>query len=539
MGAAATQTNDDAARYLQLLEAERRYQAANDLHQFCRYIDIPGAPVNPDEEDPEVFYADPVTPAEHHDLLNTALMLLADPQHAMRRLMVFMPPGSAKSTYASVTFPTWYMGRNAGEPVILASYASDLAKKFGRKCRQVTASLKYAELFNASIRADNRAADDWSLTNDSSFMAGGIMSGMTGNRARLLVIDDPVQGREQADSATIRDKTWDAYQDDLTTRLKPNGLQCIIQTRWHEDDLSGRILPEEWDGESGWVESRTGEMWYVLCLEAECTRTDDPLDRELGQFLWTEWFPVEHWQNEKNKGGRRWASLYQQRPRPQEGALILRSWIQRYQSLPAEFIRIVQSWDTAYKDKEINDPSVCTTWGETRHGFYLLDVYRDRLIYPEVKRAIVSQALKWEPTAVLIEDKASGQSLIQELRGGLEVGGERFTPPIIAIDPKGLNKTDRLVAVSSMFESGQVFMPEWAPWQVDYEMELFAFPLSTHDDQVDSTSQYLKWAGNTRITIDHYTSGSRRAGLAEEQARDTRDNLDIGVPGGADTGGFL
>ena len=521
---------------LKLAEELWRRRAARSLDHFCRYIDIPGAPLN-DDEDCDEFYLDTVTPAAHHTLLNEKLQQVADGD--LTRLMVFMPPGSAKSTYASVTFPTFYMGNHPGEPVILTSYGSSLAAKFGRKCRQITASPKYQELFGCHLRPDNRAVDDWGLTNGSTFMCGGIMSGMTGNRAKLIVIDDPVKGREDADSPTIREKTWEAFLNDLRTRLKPRGSIVVIQTRWHEDDLSGRILPDDWDGESGQVKAKDGEMWEVLCLEAECSRMDDPLGRRPGEFLWTDWFNQEHWQREKAiQGSRNWAALYQQRPRPQEGALIQRQWIRRYNELPAEFLRVVQSWDTAYKDNQINDPSVCTTWGQTRHGYYLLDVFRDRLTYPDVKRAVINNALKWQPQAVLIEDKASGQSLIQELKQGTQVDGNAMYPPVIAVDPKGVNKIDRLVAVSSLFESGTVHLPEQAPWLLDFEMELFGFPLTTHDDQVDSVSQFLKWAHSYRVMIDYSALGRTRSAL-EQTRTETGDDARIDINGGRDLGGFI
>ncbi|MEO1082404.1 MAG: phage terminase large subunit [Pseudomonadota bacterium] len=509
----------DPWELLEELEARRLNRISRSLHEYCRYIDIPGAPVNDDEECDE-FYPDNVTPAAHHDLLNEKLQQINDGD--LKRLMVFMPPGSAKSTYTSTTFPTFYMGNHPGEPIILASYGSTLAKKFGRKCRQITSSDGYSRVFDTQLRADNRAVDDWGLTNDATFMCGGILSGMTGNRAAGVVIDDPVRGREDADSQTIRDKTWDAYQDDILTRLRPGGWQVIIQTRWHEDDLSGRILPEDWDGESGPILCRDGLVWEVLCIEAECTRLDDPLGREIGDMLWPDYFDEEHWAPHRNQS-RKWASLFQQRPKPAEGALVKRKWIQRYNLQPAEFLRIVQSWDTAYKEKEINDPSVCTTWGETRFGYYLLHVFRDRLVYPDVKRNVVSLALAWEPQAVLIEDKASGQSLIQELREGVKVGDQIFVPHVIAIEPEG-SKIDRLVGVSGIIEAGKLYLPEQAAWLPDYESELFGFPLTTHDDQVDSTSQFLKWAHESRTMIDVRTTGTERAGLAEEGRKSVRGN---------------
>ena len=135
-------------------------------------------------------------------------------------------------------------------------------------------------------RGDNAAADQWALENQAEYMAGGMHSGITGNRADGLVIDDPLKGREDADSAVIRDKTWEAYLSDLRTRLKPNGFIIMILTRWHEDDPAGRILPEDYNGETGWVTARDGEQWYVLSLQAECERADDPLGRKIGDYIW-------------------------------------------------------------------------------------------------------------------------------------------------------------------------------------------------------------------------------------------------------------
>ena len=301
-------TKQERIELLALLEERHRGQAASGLVKYCGYIEIPGAPLNNDEECPE-FYSETVTPAAHHILLLDALdrMMLGE----IRRLMIFMPPGSAKSTYASVVFPTFYMARFARRNVIQATYASSLAAKFGRKCRQIARSRQFKTLFDTELVGDNAAADDWSLTNGSTYMCGGILSGITGNRADLLIIDDPVKGREAADSATIREKTREAYKSDLRSRLKPQGLQLIIQTRWHPEDLSGMILPKEYDGRSGLVTSQSGEEWYVICLPAQCERADDPLGRQVGEYLWTDWFPVAHWEAEKStQGSRNWSALF-------------------------------------------------------------------------------------------------------------------------------------------------------------------------------------------------------------------------------------
>lgn len=531
-----------AAAKLELLEAleeKRRRLARNDLNEYCRYIEIPGAPMvedscpdgdacdNPDcrlHEVSTAFYPDTVEPAEHHQLINDVLMkvergeICEETGRQFRRVMLFMPPGSAKSTYGTVTFPSWAMGRKRGRNIISTSYASGLAKKFGRKVRAIARSPEYQNLFDCGLEADNRAANDWSLNNTSSYMSGGILSGITGNRADGLVIDDPVKGREDADSPTIRNKTWEAYLTDLRTRLKPSAWIVIIQTRWHEDDLSGRILPDTYDGESGWVQARDGEWWYVVSLQAECERDDDPLGRKRGEFLWTEWKPTEEWEQEKiTQGERNWSALYQQRPKPLEGAIIKRAWTRRY--VPGELppdVYLVHSWDTANKpDELLNAPSVGQIWAISRLGYYLVHVYRKWVDYPTLKRSVISLYRDYPATAVLVEDKASGQSLIQDLRD------DTSALPVVPIEPDG-NKIFRAEESSGTWEAGQVYLPSDSPdlapsWLRDFETEIFGFPLSTYADQVDSMSQFIRWARRNRASgFFSFASSGRMVGHSME-----------------------
>lgn len=213
-----------------------------------------------------------------------------------------------------------------------------------------------------------------------------------------------------------------------------------------------------------------------------------------------------------------------------EGGLIKAAWFQRYSEPPAEFIRLVQSWDTAYKPDEHNDPSVCTTWGQTRTGFYLLDVYRAKPDFPALQRAAISLAQRWKPHAVLIEEKGSGISLVQQLRATTSL-------PIIPVDPGSQKKIDRLVAVSSLFESGRVYLPSASAWSLDYEVELTIFPLAPHDDQVDSTSQALSWMAQWGAQMNFASTGSTRAALEEaDYALPERD--DRGIPSLNDLRGF-
>jgi len=186
---------------VKILEHKLKMQAKKNLNDYCRYIDIPGVPIN-DDDDCEAFYPDSVTPAKHHELINNILQDVANKTpdgqgRIKKRVMFFMPPGSAKSTYATVVFPTWFMGNHPNKNIICASYGSSLAVKFGRKCRSIARSKKYNDIFKAKLVEDNRAADDWSITNGSTYMAGGILSGITGNRADGLIIDDPIKGRER------------------------------------------------------------------------------------------------------------------------------------------------------------------------------------------------------------------------------------------------------------------------------------------------------------------------------------------------------
>jgi len=512
-------------------ELLRRRRARASLAGYANAIEIPGKPAT---DDPEAWLFKPVETgvAAHHLLLLQAIERAASRRHG--RLMVFMPPGSAKSTYCSVVAPSYLMGRQPDMRIILASYGSDLARRHGRRARQVVRSPGFASIFGCSLSPSTSAADEWALTNGSEYLAGGILSGITGNRAHGLFIDDPVKGREQADSPTIRNKTWDAYNDDLLTRLIPGGFVILVQTRWHEDDLAGRILPKNYAGQSGLIRCRDGRDWEVINLPAECERADDPLGRPIGELLWREWFDEEHWRPFRMQS-RTWAALFQQRPRPDEGGIFKEVWCRdRYSIIPAAANIIVHSWDTAQKEKEINDPTVGTIWNlgnRSTPGYYLREVWRDRVDYPTLKRKVIAFAERDRPMAILIEDKSSGQSLIQELR-------TTTTLPIVAIEPDG-NKVFRAEEVSPTVEAGLLRLPETAPWLIDFEGEFFGFPLSTNDDQVDSVSQFLRWVRSWSGSLQFAGAGMTRA-LADQvpQASDGPGGGWGSVGRGVDMDGF-
>jgi hypothetical protein len=306
---------------------------------FSQALDIPGVPIG---EVPEHNYEDehnrprykPVESrvALHHLLMMQAIQRCIETPRG--RLMIFAPPGSAKSTYASVLAPAWAMGRRPNTQIILASYATSIAAKQSRKVRSIMRDPQYSSIWSEKpvLTEDQKAVDDWSLTNGSSMMAAGLLAGITGNRADGVIIDDPVANREQADSPALREKTYNEYIDTAMTRAKPKMWTIIIQTRWHEEDLAGAILPADYSGESGLIECRDGQTWEVLCIPAESERADDVLNRPVGEFLWPEWFPREHWTTWRDnpRAARTWAALYQQRPAPFTGVHFNRDMFKMY-----------------------------------------------------------------------------------------------------------------------------------------------------------------------------------------------------------------
>ncbi|WP_020469711.1 phage terminase large subunit [Zavarzinella formosa] len=433
--------------------------------------------------------------AAHHRLI--ARHLEAVERGDIERLMISMPPRHGKSMLASEFFPAWYLGRNPSHYVIAATYAQELADDFGRKVRDQIADAAFQQIFpGCKLKGDSQSAKRFHVTQeqpdpevsdafatslDGAYFAAGIGGPLTGRGAHLLLIDDPVKNREDADSPTIRQKNKEWYTSTAYTRLMPNGKIVIIQTRWHDDDLTGWQLREH-----------EHEGWVVLSLPAIAETDDDILGRKTGDPLWAN-YPVDVLERiKKAVGSRDWTALYQQRPAPAEGGIFKAHWFKRY-SEPAhgEYEQIVQSWDTAIKASQLNDPSCCTTWGVRKDGFDLLQVLVKRLEYPDLKALVVKQADAFGADAILIEDKASGQQLLQDLK-------RTTTLPLIGILPDR-DKITRASGVSAMVEAGKVSLPMQAAWLTDFESEMLTFPNSPHDDQVDSLTQYLNWV-RTRTT---------------------------------------
>lgn len=461
-------------------ELLRRREARKSAKGFARYVQVPGAPANDNDETEDFLPAETVL-AHHHELILDAADRCIDRHNG--RLMIFMPPGSAKSTYGSVIIPAYAMGKRPGFKVIAVSYGSDLARKLGRRTRSVVKQAAFVALFSTALSAESSAADEWALENGSEYMSGGILSGITGNRADLVVVDDPIKGRQEAESEVIRKRTIEAFDDDVKTRLKPGGSIIIIQTRWHEEDLAGSILPIGYAGESGMIECRDGQVWEVICIPAKAERGDDPLGRQVGEYIWPEWFPADHWAQFERKP-RTWASLYQQRPAPEEGDLFLADWLRPYTAMPAMDTLSVYGGSDYAVTADGGDYTVHIVIGmDPEQRLWLLDLWREQASSDRWVEAFCDLVIKWRPAWWAEETgqiKAGvGPFLERRMR-------ERRAYVARETFPTRGDKAVRAQSIRGRMALDGLYVPVNAPWYSAFRSELLTFPTGRNDDQVDA-----------------------------------------------------
>jgi predicted phage terminase large subunit-like protein len=410
----------------------------------------------------------------------------------IRRLIVNLPPRSLKSLCTSVAFVAWVLGHDPRAQIICASYAQDLAEKHARDCRSLMLSPRYRKLFPTRLSPDKLSAAEFVTTAGGFRLATSVGGQLTGRGGDYIIIDDPLKP-DEALSDTQRKAVNDWYSSTVVSRLndKRTGRIIVIMQRLHEDDLVGHILEKD-----DWTVLR----FPAVAEEDEVHRikTFFGLGREVvrraGEALHPEREPLEALEKIRQVVGEyHYAGQYQQAPAPLGGGMIKLEWFKRYieADKPEHFEYIVQSWDTANKATQLSDYSVCTTWGVKEKRVYLLHVLRRRLNYPDLKRAVKEQIKMIAPNFILIEDRASGTQLIQELRA------ESFSG-ITPYEPK-FDKIVRMDGASSLIESGSTYLPETAPWLSTFVSELIKFPKGSHDDQVDSMSQALDWI-KQRIT---------------------------------------
>jgi predicted phage terminase large subunit-like protein len=390
------------------------------------------------------------------------------------RLMIFMPPRHGKSLITSTIFPAYFLGRDPRRQVMCASYGQALSDDYGRRVRNLLIDPLHQAIFPACrLSGDATAAHRFNTTQGGAYYAVGRDGPMTGRGADLLILDDLLKGWSEAQSEIIRSGVHNWYLSDACTRLAAGARVVLIGTRWHQDDLAGRLLS-----------SSSGERWDVVRLPAIAEENDS--FRRRGEALWPERYPLSVLEKIRAESERVFVSLYQQRPSAAEGAIFKRDWWQFYrQPVVGPFIRITQSWDTAFKTGEENDYSVCTTWGLTENGIFLLHLCRVKAEFPELKKIMKSLAEQWNPHVVLIENCGSGQSIIQELSSSTRL-------PIKPVKPDG-DKQCRAQAVTPAIHGGRVFLPENASWLPDFLDEMSSFPNGLHDDIVDSLSQALNY----------------------------------------------
>jgi predicted phage terminase large subunit-like protein len=418
----------------------------------------------------------------HIDLI--AEYLEACTRGEIKRLIINMPPRYMKSISVSVAWPAWLLGRNPSEQIMAASYADNLSIKLSTDCRLVLQSSWYRDIFPGTvITGDQNEKRKFVTTQRGHRIATTVGSSIIGEGGNILIVDDPVNAM-QALSETERERANLWFDQAYSTRLndKKNGVMVLVMQRLHQNDLTGHLLEK-----GGWehlVIPKVAEKRTII----DFGRVKQVL--EPGDVLHPARQSAEDIEREKQAmGSYAFAAQCQQRPTPAEGGIFKREWLlERYDTRREVYRSITQSWDTAHKASEINDPSVCTTWGETESGYHLLHVLVQRMEYPELKRVAINHAEAWAVDALLIEDKASGQSLIQDLRRESKL-------PVIAIQPQG-DKVTRASVVSPTVEAGKVILPKQAQWLSDFEDEIFSFPNAAHDDQVDSVSQFLAWAKN-------------------------------------------
>lgn len=407
------------------------------------------------------------------------------------RLMLTAPPRHGKSEIASRRFVAYVLGRYPDMSIISTSYSSDLASRLNRDVQRIIEEPTYAKifpstkLFGKNVRtvasgAYMRNSDIFEIVGHKGvYRSSGVGGGITGMGAHIAIIDDPFKDRAEADSATIRQNVWDWYTSTLYTRLATGGGILLINTRWHMDDLSGRLLEAERMGE--------GDHWRVVNFPA-IAEFDEP-DRKAGEALHPERYPIELLNSIRKTIGRRdWEALYQQHPVPDGGAIFQKEWLKYYTTPPNEFDNMVISWDMTFKDGDNNDYVVGQVWGAKGADRYLLDQVRNRMGFTETLSKFKELSQKWpQARAKLVEDTANGPAVIDSLKH--EIGG------IIAVKPDG-SKTARAHAVTPFFESGNIYIPSKGvvDWNIEeYVSEMLQFPSGAHDDQVDATTQALRY----------------------------------------------
>jgi predicted phage terminase large subunit-like protein len=403
--------------------------------------------------------------AEHHRLICEKLEAVE--RGEIDRLMIFMPPRHGKSELASKRFPAWYLGRNPQKQVITASYNSDLAGDFGRQVRNIVREQRFRNVFpSVTLAEDSQAANRWNTSAGGSYVAAGVGTAVTGRGAHLLLIDDPVKDREEAESETRRETVYNWYSSTAYTRLMPGGAVILIQTRWHEDDLAGRLLE---------AEAKGGDKWEKLILPAILSN---------GQALWPEWYPIDALNRTKAAiGPRDWSALYQQQPAPDDGTFFLKAWFKRHES-PPERCHVYMTSDYAVTEGD-GDYTEHAIWGIDGTGrIFQLDWWHGQTASDEWIEQKLHMIRKWKPICAFGEAGVIQKAIEPMLKRRMTETATRCRMEWL---PSIHDKATRARAFQSRAAMGEVSLLDDERGERVLK-QLLAFPAGKHDDAVDVCS---------------------------------------------------
>jgi len=412
----------------------------------------------------------------HHKIMSDAFERVANGE--LKRLIINMPPRHTKSEFASFLLPAWFLGKFPQKKIIQTAHTAELATGFGRKVRNLVSSEQYQKVFQTKLSSDSKAAGRWNTNVGGDYFAIGVGGAVTGKGADLLIIDDPHSEQEaKQGNPAVFDGVYEWFTSGPRQRLQPGGAIIIVMTRWAKRDLTGQILKNsDKDGV---------DQWEVI---------DFPAIMPNGNPLWPGFWSKTALESLKAElPVAKWEAQYQQNPTSEEGAIIKREhWMIWDKKTPPDCEYIIQSWDTAFEKNNRADYSACTTWGVFQHpnkngdlkaNIILLDAFKERMEFPELKRRALDVYREYEPDTLIVEKRAAGAPLIYEMRKmGIPVA--EYTPG------KGNDKISRVNAISALFESSMVWCPE-TRWAEEVMDELASFPNGDHDDLVDSSSQAL------------------------------------------------
>jgi predicted phage terminase large subunit-like protein len=413
---------------------------------------------------------------KHHQIMADAFERVASGD--LKRLIINMPPRHTKSEFASFLLPSWFLGKFPEKKIIQTAHTAELAVGFGRKVRNLVSSEQYSKVFDMKLSSDSKAAGRWNTDKGGDYFAIGVGGAVTGKGADLLIIDDPHSEQEaKQGNPAVFDNVYEWYTSGPRQRLQPGGAIIIVMTRWSKRDLTGQILKSS---------DKTGvDEWEII---------EFPAILPSGTPLWPGFWSKEELEALKAElPVSKWEAQYQQNPTSEEGAIIKRDQWQIWpHEDPPECSYVIQSWDTAFEKTNRSDYSACTTWGvfthPDKHGnlkqnIILLNAFKERMEFPELKKAAMEMWIEWKPDTLIVEKKAAGAPLIYEMRK-MGIPLSEYTPG------KGSDKIARVNSISDLFASGIVWCPE-KRWADEVMEEMASFPNGDHDDLVDSSSQAL------------------------------------------------